>query len=173
VATQDYSSPPGDSSSTQQSTAHSRKNRRRLWFTLAVIGTLLLAGTAFGTYLYLNRPTPEQTAQTYCSAVQKGDYQTAYNQLSNSAKSQISESQFKDQNSIVEGDLLRDPNGAFSLIGDASSLGDHGTITQCFWKTNHKVSNIDVGFTLLFSDGFSVLEIHEIVNEGGAWRITR
>lgn len=40
------------------------------------------------------RSTPALTLHTYCDAINRGDYQTAYNQLSSTAQSQQSEAQF-------------------------------------------------------------------------------
>jgi hypothetical protein len=49
---------------------------------------------AVGTYVYLNRSTPDKTITTYYSALVHGDYQTAYDQLSTAAKGNITEPQF-------------------------------------------------------------------------------
>jgi len=49
---------------------------------------------AVGAYAYLNRSTPDKTVTTYYSALVHGDFQTAYDQLSTSAKGTITEPAF-------------------------------------------------------------------------------
>lgn len=71
-----------------------KKTRRGLWITLAVIAVLLLAGLGFGAYTYVIRSTPEKTLQTYCDALKRGDYQTAYNQLENGLHRLLTEQVF-------------------------------------------------------------------------------
>jgi hypothetical protein len=60
-----------------------RPNRRKLWLILgAIVGLLLIAAIALGVIGYANRPTATKTLNAFCSALQKGDYPGAYNQLS-------------------------------------------------------------------------------------------
>src|SRR5436305_5318059 len=65
------------------------KNRRGYIIGLALVVLIVLA--AVGTYVYVNRSTPNNTLTTYCSALERGDYQTAYNQLSSGEKNSITE----------------------------------------------------------------------------------
>jgi hypothetical protein len=70
-----------------------RPQRRRLYFVgLALIVLLVLI--AVGTYVYLNRSTPDKTLTTYYGALIHGDYQTAYNQLSTTSQSKLTEPAF-------------------------------------------------------------------------------
>lgn len=69
-----------------------RKGRLALWIGLAVIVLLIAAGVGF--FLLQNRSSPEKALDAYCSSLQSGDYQTAYNQLSSGLQSQFTESQF-------------------------------------------------------------------------------
>lgn len=69
-----------------------RKSRLVLWIGLAVIVLLITAGVVF--FLFQNRSSPEKALDAYCSALNSGDYQTAYNQLSSGLQSQFTESQF-------------------------------------------------------------------------------
>ena len=59
---------------------------------LALIVLLVLV--AVGAYVYLNRSTPEKTLTTYYGALIRGDYQTAYDQLSTASKGKITEPAF-------------------------------------------------------------------------------
>ncbi len=68
------------------------KSRRRYIIGLALVVLIVLA--AVGTYVYVNRSTPNNTLTTYCTALESGDYQTAYNQLSSGLQNSITEARF-------------------------------------------------------------------------------
>ena len=68
-----------------------RGNRR---FILIGLGLLALIALAVGGYFYFTRSTPEKTLDAFCNAMQGQDYQTAYNQLSNSLQSSETELEF-------------------------------------------------------------------------------
>ena len=72
-----------------------RRDRR---FILMGLGLLVVIALAVGSFFYFNRSTPEKTLDTFCSAMQGQDYQTAYNQLSNSL--QISETELDFANTL-------------------------------------------------------------------------
>jgi len=55
---------------------------------------VLLVIVAVGAYIYLNRSTPDKTITTYYAALVHGDYQTAYDQLSTTAKGNLTEPRF-------------------------------------------------------------------------------
>jgi uncharacterized membrane protein YvbJ len=68
------------------------KSRRGYIIALALAVLVVLA--AVGTYVYVNRSTPNNTLTTYCTALERGDYQTAYNQLSSGLQNSITEARF-------------------------------------------------------------------------------
>ena len=68
-----------------------RRDRR---FILLGVGLLIVIALAIGSYFYFNRSTPEKTLDAFCTAMQGQDYQTAYNQLSNSLQSNETELEF-------------------------------------------------------------------------------
>jgi limonene-1,2-epoxide hydrolase len=68
-----------------------RRDRR---FILIGLGLLIVIALAIGGYFYFNRSTPEKTLDAFCTAMQGQDYQTAYNQLSNSLQSNETELEF-------------------------------------------------------------------------------
>jgi FHA domain len=72
-----------------------RRDRR---FILIGLGLLVVIALAIGSYFYFNRSTPEKTLDAFCNAMQGQDYQTAYNQLSNSL--QISETELDFANTL-------------------------------------------------------------------------
>jgi limonene-1,2-epoxide hydrolase len=69
-----------------------RHRERR--FILIGAGLLIVIALAIGSYFYFNRSTPEKTLDAFCTAMQGQDYQTAYNQLSNSLQSNETELEF-------------------------------------------------------------------------------
>jgi limonene-1,2-epoxide hydrolase len=68
-----------------------RRDRR---FILIGLGLLVVIALAIGGYFYFTRSTPEKTLDAFCNAMQGQDYQTAYNQLSNSLQSSETELDF-------------------------------------------------------------------------------
>jgi len=68
-----------------------RRDRR---FILIGLSLLVVIALAIGGYFYFNRSTPEKTLDAFCNAMQGQDYQTAYNQLSNSLQSTETELEF-------------------------------------------------------------------------------
>ena len=70
--------------------------RRERRFILIGLGLLVVIALAIGGYFYFSRSTPERTLDAFCTAIQGQDYQTAYNQLSNSLQSNETELEFAD-----------------------------------------------------------------------------
>ena len=68
--------------------------RRERRFILIGLGLLVVIALAIGGYFYFNRSTPEKTLDAFCTAMQGQDFQTAYNQLSNSLQSNETELDF-------------------------------------------------------------------------------
>lgn len=70
-----------------------RKSRR--WIMVGVVVVLLLAGvTSFFVIRYINRSTPDKTLDAFCSALQRSDYQTAYDQFTARLQQTFSEAAF-------------------------------------------------------------------------------
>jgi len=69
-----------------------RKRDRR--FILIGVALLAVIALAVGGYFIFTRSTPEKTLDAFCNAMQGQDYQTAYNQLSNSLQSSETELEF-------------------------------------------------------------------------------
>ena len=70
-----------------------KKSRRTLWIAGGIIGILVLiiAGVVI---INISSSTPDKTLGTFCSALQGGDYQTAYKQFSPKLQGVISETAF-------------------------------------------------------------------------------
>ena len=82
------------SSSGLPTDSRAQQPKRRRSYLLALILIVLIVIAAGGTYVYLNRSTPDKTLTTYYVALIHGDFQTAYDQLSTAAKSTITEPAF-------------------------------------------------------------------------------
>jgi pSer/pThr/pTyr-binding forkhead associated (FHA) protein/limonene-1,2-epoxide hydrolase len=70
-----------------------RRDRR---FILIGLGLLVVIVLSVAGYFYFNRSTPEKTLDAFCNALQEQNYQTAYNQLSNSIQNRETELEFSD-----------------------------------------------------------------------------
>lgn len=72
-----------------------RRARRRSWLLLIILVVLLSASvSSFLIIRYINRSTPDKTLDAFCSALQRGDYQSAYDQFSARLQRAISEATF-------------------------------------------------------------------------------
>ena len=72
------------------------KKKRRLWLpiAIAILIILVIAAPTFVLVTYLNRSTPTKTLDTFCTALQDGKYQTAYDQFTPTMQTNFTESQF-------------------------------------------------------------------------------
>ena len=72
------------------------KKKRRLWLpiSISILIILVVGASTFALVSYLNRSTPTKTLDTFCSALQDGKYQTAYDQLTPTMQTNFTESQF-------------------------------------------------------------------------------
>lgn len=71
-----------------------KKRRPGCWITIGILIVLLASVASFLAIRYINRPTPDKTLDTFCSALQQADYRTAYNQFSTKLQRTISEAVF-------------------------------------------------------------------------------
>ncbi len=76
-----------------------RRRRRRLWIPIGIVGIVLLASVLV--YFFVVRSTPDKTLDAFCNSMQKGDYQTAYNQFSPALQKMQSEPQFQNENKVT------------------------------------------------------------------------
>src|SRR5579875_2795110 len=139
------------------------KSRAGCWIA-AIIILVLLVGGGSGAYYYFTRvnpnplftqftSSPQQTLQTYCNALKSGDYQTAYNQFSTRAQSQISES-----------DFAKSLQTAFATLGGLKDC-TVGTVKQ----TSSTTATGSVTYT--FGDGRTIPGNGRLVYESGAWKM--
>lgn len=134
--------------------AQPRKRRTGLIIGVIVL-LLLIVGGAVGGFLYVNRSTPEKTLQAYCTALQNGDAQGAYNLLSANAQSKTS---------------LADITKAIQLI--KSPLV--GGIKSCtFTNVQENGSNATADVTVAVGNPAVPTKPSKafLVNENGTWKI--
>ena len=123
-----------------------RPNRRRLGIILgAAGGVVVIAIVLFVVIGFLNRATPTATLNAYCNALMGGDYQSAYNQLSNSQHSIQTEAQF-----AANFSTSKVTNCSVSNVNDSAGTGT-------------------IAYTL--SNGVSLTADETLINENGAWKI--
>ena len=94
-------------------TTSAKKKRRWLPITIVILTILIVGASAFALVLYLNRSTPTKTLDTFCTALQDGKYQTAYDQLTPAMQTNFTESQF-----------------ATILSSDSVQRCSHGTVNE-------------------------------------------
>jgi hypothetical protein len=82
------------SADAQTQPTHHRK-RRTLWIAGSIVGILLLVSVAI-VIIDINSSTPDKTLDTFCNALQSGDYRTAYEQFSPKLQGVIAETTFAD-----------------------------------------------------------------------------
>jgi limonene-1,2-epoxide hydrolase len=130
-----------------------RKSRLALWIALALITLVLLGGAGVGAFIYMTRSTstPQETLDSYCSALQSRDYQTAYNQLSSGLRSQFTETQFVTSTSEKYSQVSSCAHGS----PDASGSTAASTLTLSYAA----VSKEDAAVSL--------------VQENNAWKISQ
>jgi hypothetical protein len=133
-----------------------KKSRRGLWITLSIIVVLLLAFSAFGTYAYANRSTPTKTLTTFCNDLKSGNYHDAYQQLSSSDQSKVSEEKFTSslQQSFASAGGLKD-----CTFSNESDDGSTGTAVMTLTLNLTLVPPINYHTTL--------------VNESSTWKINQ
>jgi len=133
-----------------------KKSRRALWITLSIIVVLLLAFSAFGAYAYANRSTPTKTLITFCNDLKSGNYHDAYQQLSSSDQSKVSEEKFTSslQQSFASAGGLKD-----CTFSNESDDGSTGTAVMTLTLNLTLVPPINYHTTL--------------VNESSTWKINQ
>jgi hypothetical protein len=132
------------------------KKKSRTGLIIGIIVLLLLVvGGAVGGFLYVNRSTPEKTLQAYCSALQNGDAQGAYNLLSTRAQSRTSVAQIA---SAIQ--IIKSPQ-----VGGIKSC----TVTNV--QENGSSATADVTVTLGNPSAPSSPGKAFLVNENGSWKI--
>lgn len=134
--------------------APARRGKRTLWILLGIVGGVLVLGIiAFVVLASLLASTPTKTLQAYCDGIKNGDYQKAYNQLSNTIQAQISESQYAASN--------RQAANAVNGISNCT-------------VNNVKQSNSSATGQITFDagNGKSGIDVYNLVDDNGTWKIT-
>lgn len=147
------SSPP--TSTVSGGTPAQRKGRRRLWITASIIATLLLASISCLLVIrYVNRPTPNKTLDTFCNALQREDYRSAYDQFSEKLQHTFSEATFATI-------LSRDKVTACTH----GTPDDSGSSTTTNLKLVHASENINNDVVALTKDSNNDWKIDDIYQQ--------
>ncbi len=129
-----------------------KKSRRWLPIGVTILIILAIATSIFTIVSYLTRSTPTKTLDTFCSALQNGNYQTAYDQLTPTMQTNFTESQFAT--------LLSSDSVATCTHGMAS---ESGTSTTTDLHLYHKVSKgINNDRVVVIKDSHSQWKINDI-----------
>jgi hypothetical protein len=85
-----------------------KSGRGKFWIMpAAVVALLLISSLSVFAYLYMNRSTPVKTLDSFCTALQHGDYQQAYAAFSSKFQHMLPEPRFasffmQDQQKVVQ-----------------------------------------------------------------------
>ncbi len=127
-----------------------KRSNRTLFIILgSVVGGIILLCILLSIIVYATRSTPEKTLTAYCNGIKGGDYQTAYNQLSQHAQSVESEAQFA---AAFTATNVKITNCSVSNTSDNGSLGN-GSVTF--------ITNV----------GASGTDDYQLIQESGVWKI--
>lgn len=137
------------------STADKKKRRRWLPVGIALLGILVVGISAFALVSYLNRSTPTKTLDTFCSALQDGKYQTAYEQFTPTMQTNFTESQFAT--------LLSSDSVARCTHGVASENGTSATTDlQLYHKVSKGTNNDRVVVTKDMNNQWKISDIQKV-----------
>jgi len=104
------------------STLATNTKKRRLWLPIGGMLLLIVASlAAFFLFSYATRSTPTKTLDTFCASLQKGEYQTAYDQFAPALQANFTESQFA---------------GLFAPAADRVTLCSHGPANETEARTS-------------------------------------
>lgn len=123
--------------------------RRDRWFILIGLSLLLVIALVAGGYFYFNRSTPEKTLDAFCNALQGQDYQTAYNQLSNSLQ------------------------GIETEIDFANTLRANGKVNTCTHSSANTTNNkTTANVTIVTGSGQASSSITLTADSGNIWKMS-
>jgi hypothetical protein len=128
--------------------AQRRKFRLGLGLALAL---LLLALIATATYRYVNRPTPQKTLDSFCSALQNENYQEAYNQFTPTLQGQFSERDFSQV--LARDKVVTCTHGAVS---------DSGNMISTTLKLVHQSRGVNSDMVFLTKDSQDAWKINDL-----------
>ena len=127
-----------------------KRSRVGLWIALGIIGVLLIGCISFAAVVFANLSTPEKTLTTFCDDLKKGDYHDAYQQLTASAQSSKSESDF------------------------TKSIEQVGGIKDCTYSNVNETGSTATAVVVLTVNLSSIAPItydSQLADEDGTWKI--
>ena len=132
-----------------------KRNNRKLWTILGIVGGVVVLAIIASVVLAVvaNSSNPTKTLQAYCDGLRNGDYQTAYNQLSNTIQGQVTETQFADSN--------------------RQAANTAGGISSCTVNSvNQSGSSATGQITFNTGSNQSVVDVYNLINDNGTWKIS-
>lgn len=137
-----------------------RRSRRGLWIALLVIVALLVAGGgAAVAYANAQAGAVAQAARQFCSALQAGDYASAYGSLSSSYQTQTSRDQF-----VADGKLHDQLDGRVTACAATNSAsGPLGSVSQL--GSSSITLDARIRRAIAYSGPLT------LVKQGGDWKI--
>lgn len=150
-----WAGPPGQFGAPPAPAVEQPRKRRTGLIIGVIVLLLLIVGGAIGGFVYANRSTPEKTLQAYCTALQNGDAQGAFNLLSTNAQSKTSVATITKALQIIKSPLV-------------------GGIKSCtFTNVQETGSNATADVTVTVGNPAVPTRPSKafLVNENGSWKI--
>ncbi|RIK06675.1 MAG: hypothetical protein DCC49_11110 [Acidobacteria bacterium] len=121
-------------------------------YALGVLGLVVAAGLAIVIYLVIRGPSPASSVTTYMAAMQAGDYEAAYTELTEDAKRSLGSPVGLKQTAI---------GAAFAAgVADAYEIG----------PTRKEPGRTSVEVTLTKGETETMVRV-SVRREGGRWRV--
>src|SRR2546425_28237 len=136
-----------------------KKGHRRLWVLLSIAILLLASIILVYAFVYVpraNAAAQSETIKTYCDALKRRDYPTAYNQLSSRLRAAQTEQQFAAASGTLEGGIA---------YGSGSSSSNLGSVVECDYDSAGAFLHYK------FSSGTFLLSPMQFVQESGVWKV--
>ena len=102
-----------------ESAFRKRTGSRWIFVSLLLLLIAIVAYASFALATYINRSTPQKTLDTFCSALQKQDYKTAYAQFSPEMQLNFTEKQFAQL--LATDAIVRCLHGAVDEVGTSTT----------------------------------------------------
>ena len=102
-----------------ESAFRKRTGPRWIFVSLLLVLVAIVAYTSFALSSYINRSTPQKTLDTFCAALQKQDYKTAYAQFSPEMQLNFTEKQFAQL--LATDAIVRCLHGAVDEVGTSTT----------------------------------------------------
>lgn len=136
------------------------KHRPAFWFSMGSLVTLLLVGilstSTYFLYSYINRSTPVKTLDAFCEALQREEYENAYDHFSRHFQNMLTEADFE---TLLSQD---------KIVGCThGSADDSKSVASTNLKLVHNSQGVNNDIVTLTKDGNNTWKINDLRDATG------